>query len=208
MQPTSGSAELGALPYQPRGGAAPDIGQKTEGEIPSYQAPNPAGNYTPEGRPQPALIPYSLPPSGLGVPSEPPGTSLEFIPPKPQWMPTRQPGLTPSGKSPGLEPVKKPKVLNLDEASRQHKLDAFIAGTKAATENPKGTAKGLVKDSIGQFVSTLFDENKSKGPNAKPVSTITEQLIKEYSGQPEKQKKAIQRYVELSTLDANSKRIG
>jgi hypothetical protein len=79
---------------------------------------------------------------------------------------------------------------------------------KLQLKNPKGTAKGLVKDSIGQFVSTLFDENKSKGPNAKPVSTITEQLIKEYSGQPEKQKKAIQRYVELSTLDANSKRIG
>lgn len=208
MQPTSGTAD--AVPSLPPHTYFPTratyIGQKTEGEIPSYEAPIPGGNYTPEGRPQPALIPYSLPPSGLSLPYWK-GTGLEFVPPKPQWMPTPQPGLMP-GKSPGMEPIHKTKVLDLDEASTQHKVDAFVAGTKAATENPKGTAKALVKDSIGQFVSTLFDENKSKGPNAKPVSTITEQLIKEYSGQPEKQKKAIQRYVELSTLDANSKRIG
>ena len=76
MQPTVGTAQLGALPYQPRGGAAPDIGQKTEGEIPSYKAPIPAGNYTPGGRPQPALIPYSLPPFGELVYPEAPGNKI------------------------------------------------------------------------------------------------------------------------------------
>jgi hypothetical protein len=185
------------------------IGPKPEGEIPSYETTTPR-NVAPT---QPAEIPLTTPPTGLGGVKEPPGRGLEWTPPQPQWMPTVQPGLTPVPRGPATyvdqtSSVTNTKKQTLEQKDLTAKTDAFIAGTKAATENPKATAKAIVSDSVGKFVATLFDENKSKGANAKPVSTITEQLIKEYSGQPEKQKKAIQRYVELSTLDTNSKRIG
>jgi hypothetical protein len=242
-------------------GPGPNIGQKTEGVIPEGLATAPPqGGY----RMSPAVVPYSLPPSGLGgpYPEYPPvnwghgdfpgfpftyrtplaqGERVEFfqgekigdnppIPDLPRPVYKTDPKLYKTdpdlyNTEPTPNPFKAPpdsiprdsKGVPLDlsrikkdpeSASRQYKVDAFLAGTKTATQNPKGTAKSIMADSVGKYVATLFDENKSKGLGAKPVASITEQLIKEYSGDPAKQKKAIQRYVELSTLDANSKRIG
>lgn len=218
MQNYGGAAPIPPADGRSFGGFRPNIGQKTEGEIQSYggAAPNVAPT-------RPANIPYGLPPTGLGdlrgFGYQPP------LPTGPLWMPTPQPGLMPVPKdlyAPSTyieteedkairERAKKAKPANSQDQEslndRRIKTEAVIAGSSLALENPKKAAATVTKDSIGKYVASLYDTNKEKGASGQPVGKISEAILREYSNDPAKQKKALEILASLSVLDSSAGKI-
>lgn len=90
---------------------------------------------------------------------------------------------------------------------RRIKTEAVIAGSSLAIENPKKAAATVTKDSIGKYVSSLYDTNKEKGANGQPVGKISEAILREYSNDPSKQKKALEILASLSVLDSSAGKI-
>lgn len=129
----------------------------------------------------------------------------------------------PSGKTPGVNmgdffknrqppktetaPVPTPKVDVLGQADKKAKTEAVVAATNAVMENPKVAAKAIVKDNMGKYVASLYDENKVKGASAQSIGDLTSTVIREYSGDPVKQKKAVELLTQLALLDGSSNQI-
>lgn len=114
-------------------------------------------------------------------------------PPKQPWKPAVQPGLVPA-KTP-------------DQVDQSIKTGLFLGSMKAVKESPKAVANKIVGTSTGKYVAALYDENKAKGDQAKPLGELTSQVIREYAGDDKKQKSAVQRLLELSLLDIGAKRL-
>lgn len=96
---------------------------------------------------------------------------------------------------------------SLEERDQKAKSEMFLAGTTKAQDNPKAAAKDLTKDSMGKYISSLWDSNSSKGAGAVPLSNLTQTVISEYAGNTEKQKKAIQLLTQLAYLDQTKSKI-
>lgn len=96
---------------------------------------------------------------------------------------------------------------SLEERDQKAKSEMFLAGTTKAQDNPKAAAKDLTKDSMGKYISSLWDSNSSKGAGAVPLSNLTQTVISEYAGNAEKQKKAIQLLTQLAYLDQTKSKI-
>lgn len=96
---------------------------------------------------------------------------------------------------------------SLDERDQKAKSEMFLAGTTKAQDDPKAAAKDLTKDSMGKYISSLWDSNSSKGAGAVPLSNLTQTVISEYAGNAEKQKKAIQLLTQLAYLDQTKSKI-
>jgi len=224
MQNYGGTAPIPPADGRRFDGPGPNIGQKTDGEIQSY------GGATPNVAPtRPANIPYELPATGLRPPYH---QTDKWIPP-PLWEPTRQPGLMPVptdlyAPATYIEPTKeeidsqlywknkrkeeqKAKPANSQDQEslndRRIKTEAVIAGSSLAIENPKKAAATITKDSIGKYVASLYDTNKQKGANGQPVGKISEAILREYSNDPAKQKKALEILASLSMLDSSAGKI-
>lgn len=96
---------------------------------------------------------------------------------------------------------------SLEKKDVTAKTLAVLAGTKLATENPAAAGKLVNKDAMGKYIATVYDENKVKGAKAKPLGELTQTIIREYAGTPEKQKKAVEILSSLAALDSTSGKI-
>ncbi len=110
-----------------------------------------------------------------------------------------------------LQEMNKPKPpeqgATLQQRDTKAKIEAVAAGTKLATENPAAAGKEVTKDAMGKYIAALYDENKSKGAKAKPVGELTQTIIREYAGDAEKQKRAVEILSSLAALDTTSDKI-
>ena len=95
----------------------------------------------------------------------------------------------------------------LEQRDTKAKTEAVLAGTKLATENPAAAGKSVTKDAMGKYIAAVYDENKIKGAKAKPLGELTQTIIREYAGTPEKQKKAVEILSSLAALDSTSGKI-
>lgn len=89
----------------------------------------------------------------------------------------------------GAPPKEGASIKTLEQKDQNARSQSFLAGTTKAQDNPKAAAKDLTKDSMGKYISSLYDSNSTKGAGAVPLSNLTQTVISEYSGNPEKQKK-------------------
>ena len=106
------------------------------------------------------------------------------------------------------EEAGKPKQgASLEKKDVTAKTLAILSGTKLATENPAAAGKLVNKDAMGKYIAALYDENKIKGQKAKPLGELTQTIIREYAGTPEKQKKAVEILSSLAALDSTSGKI-
>jgi len=106
------------------------------------------------------------------------------------------------------EEAGKPKEgASLEKKDVTAKTLAILSGTKLATENPVAAGKLVNKDAMGKYIAALYDENKIKGQKAKPLGELTQTIIREYAGTPEKQKKAVEILSSLAALDSTSGKI-
>ena len=96
---------------------------------------------------------------------------------------------------------------SLEKKDVTAKTLAILSGTKLATENPAAAGKLVNKDAMGKYIAALYDENKIKGQKAKPLGELTQTIIREYAGTPEKQKKAVEILSSLAALDSTSGKI-
>ena len=107
--------------------------------------------------------------------------------------------------------MKKPKPpeqgASLQQRDTKAKIEAVAAGTKLATENPAAAGKAVTKDAMGKYIAAVYDENKTKGAKAKPVGELTQTIIREYAGDAEKQKRAVEILSSLAALDTTSGKI-
>jgi len=113
-------------------------------------------------------------------------------------------------KNKSKEEQKTPPANSQDLESlndRKNKTEAVIAGSSLAIENPKKAAATVTKDSIGKYVASLYDTNKEKGVSGSPVGKISETILREYSSDPAKQKKALEILASLSVLDSSAGKI-
>jgi len=110
---------------------------------------------------------------------------------------------------PGLKPTPAPTVPvdKLGQVDKKAKSEAVVAATKRYIEEPRAAARDITKDSIGKYVSSLYDTNKEKGAGAASVGQLSSTLIREYSGDPKKQTKALELLTQLALLDSGSTRI-
>lgn len=165
-----------------------DIGTKQEGTIPQY----------PGYMDKPGYNPFAPVDTKLS-----PGYS-----PQP-WMPSTQPGLVPEKKpyptGPGQKESK--RVITTDDKDRMAKAKAFMEAAKSVDNNPSRVASKIVKTPAGKYVAALYDENKAKGAQAKDIGTLVQQVTREYAGDSAAQNAAVQRLIELSMLDSNSKKL-
>lgn len=95
----------------------------------------------------------------------------------------------------------------LEQRDTKAKTEAVLAGTKLATENPAAAGKSVTKDAMGKYIAAVYDENKIKGAKAKPLGELTQTIIREYAGTPDKQKKAVEILSSLAALDSTSGKI-
>jgi hypothetical protein len=106
------------------------------------------------------------------------------------------------------EPNMKPQEgATLQQRDTKAKIEAVTAGTKLATENPTAAGKSVTKDAMGKYIAAVYDENKIKGAKAKPLGELTQTIIREYAGTPDKQKKAVEILSSLAALDSTSGKI-
>ena len=179
------------MPSLPWDGFAskPDIGIKQEGEIPRYASP--INLDSPEYNPFPPVKVNPQP---------------EY---KEPWMPSTQPGLVPEKKKYPTGPVEQEskRIINADDKDRMAKAKAFMEAAKSVDNNPSVVASKIVKTPAGKYVAALYDENKAKGAQAKDIGTLVQQVTREYAGDSAAQKAAVQRLIELSMLDSNSKKL-
>jgi hypothetical protein len=119
-------------------------------------------------------------------------TDIDFI------GPTEKP-VSPGGKDIPIDV--------LGQVDKKAKSEAVVAATKRYIEEPRAAAKDITKDSLGKYVSSLYDTNKEKGAGARSVGELSSTLIREYSGDPRKQTKALELLTQLALLDAGSNRI-
>lgn len=105
------------------------------------------------------------------------------------------------------EEAGKKQGASLEKRDVTAKTLAILSGTKLATENPAAAGKLVNKDAIGKYIAALYDENKIKGANAKPLGELTQTIIREYAGDSTKQKKAVEILSSLAALDATSGKI-
>lgn len=134
----------------------------------------------------------------------------DYVEPPP-WKPTPQPGLTPASKeqkppAPKEQPKAPPQTD--DDKDKSARINTFFKGVQSIEDNPKAAAKGITKTPAGRFVAALYDINKSKGAAALGMKEMTDQIVREYAGNPEAQRKAVQRLAELSMLDLKSSKLG
>ena len=110
---------------------------------------------------------------------------------------------------PGLKPTPAPTVPvdKLGQVDKKAKSEAVVAATKRYIEEPRAAARDITKDSIGKYVSSLYDTNKEKGAGAASVGQLSSTLIREYSGDPKRQTKALELLTQLALLDSGSTRI-
>lgn len=95
----------------------------------------------------------------------------------------------------------------IDEKDIKAKSEAVLTGTAKAQDNPVGAAKDIGKDSMGKYISALYDANVTKGVKAEPIGSLTQTVISEYAGDAEKQKKAVQLLTQLAYLDQTKSKI-
>ena len=108
----------------------------------------------------------------------------------------------------GAPPKEGASIKTLEQKDQNARSQSFLAGTTKAQDDPKAAAKDLTKDSMGKYISSLYDSNSTKGAGAVPLSNLTQTVISEYSGNPEKQKKAVQLLTQLAYLDQTKSKIG
>ena len=163
-----------------------DIGTKQEGDIPQY----------PGYMDEPGYNPFS------------PKTPSPSYTPQP-WMPSTQPGLAPEKKKYPTGPVEQgsKRIMNADDKDRMAKAKAFMEAAKSVDKSPSVVASKIVKTPAGKYVAALYDENKARGAQAKDIGTLVQQVTREYAGDSAAQKAAVQRLIELSMLDSNSKKL-
>jgi hypothetical protein len=136
----------------------------------------------------------------LSITPVPPRTRDPDPKPRPE---SPQPGLT----RPPPEPPKAPPQTD-DDKDKSARINTFFKGVQSIEDNPKAAAKGITKTPAGRFVAALYDINKSKGAAALGMKEMTDQIVREYAGNPEAQRKAVQRLAELSMLDLKSSKLG
>jgi hypothetical protein len=109
------------------------------------------------------------------------------------------------------EEAGKPKqgasIKTLEQKDQNARSQSFLVGTTKAQDDPKAAAKDLTKDSMGKYISSLYDSNSTKGAGAVPLSDLTQTVISEYAGDAGKQKKAIQLLTQLAYLDQTKSKI-
>jgi len=132
--------------------------------------------------------------------------------------------LKPSGKEPGVnmgEFFKNKKVVPPEAApvpaqpkidvtgafDRREKSKTVETATASFMENPKAAARAIGKDNLGKYIASLYDENKSKGSSAVGIGELSSTVIREYSGDFAKQKKAIELLTQLALLDSTGGQI-
>ena len=107
----------------------------------------------------------------------------------------------------GAPPKEGASIKTLEQKDQNARSQSFLAGTTKAQDDPKAAAKDLTKDSMGKYISSLYDSNSTKGAGAVPLSNLTQTVISEYAGDAVKQKKAIQLLTQLAYLDQTKSKI-
>jgi hypothetical protein len=223
--PTAGITPLGRILNPPMGPVPPPlIGPASPQRFPS--APS-VGTLSPSDMPTGgrALTPFetskmsgqlSFPPPGSMAPgAQRPGVNApaaeiileDYVEPKP--VPKNKTDIDFIGPpekpvSPGGKDI---PVDVLGQVDKKVKSEAVVAATKRYIEEPRAAAKDITKDSMGKYVSSLYDTNKEKGAGAASVGQLSSTLIREYSGDPKKQTKALELLTQLALLDSGSTRI-
>lgn len=174
---------------------------------------NMTGPFTPPPMP-PGMTPADAVMRGTYVPTLPPvappknQTDRNFLGPAGQPV-ISNPDNVPPVVVPGLKPTPAPTVPvdKLGQVDKKAKSEAVVAATKRYIEEPRAAARDITKDSMGKYVSSLYDTNKEKGAGAASVGQLSSTLIREYSGDPKKQTKALELLTQLALLDSGSTRI-
>jgi len=105
------------------------------------------------------------------------------------------------------KPKQGASIKTLEQKDQNARSQSFLVGTTKAQDDPKAAAKDLTKDSMGKYISSLYDSNSTKGAGAVPLSDLTQTVISEYAGDAGKQKKAIQLLTQLAYLDQTKSKI-
>jgi len=121
-------------------------------------------------------------------------------------MKSRKEFLDTAGEA-GAPPKEGASIKTLEQKDQNARSQSFLAGTTKAQDDPKAAAKDLTKDSMGKYISSLYDSNSTKGAGAVPLSDLTQTVISEYAGDAGKQKKAIQLLTQLAYLDQTKSKI-